>query len=341
MRWAVLLAGGSGTRFWPLSTPAQPKQLLPLAGPRSTAEEAVDRLAGLIDPERVLVVTGEALAEPLRKALPLPAENILVEPRAASTGPALLWATLEAQRRDPDAEVLSLHADWVIADAGAFRRTAIAALESARLHDRLVTVGMVPSRPETGYGYIVPGPELDGTARRVARFVEKPNAARALDLIAAGALWNSGLFAWTATRLRAEVERHTPELSVALAALRAGDVPRFFAMVTPISIDVGVLERSNAVAVVAGAFHWDDVGTWEALSRVRPRDAHGNVLVGPVHAHGAEDCIAWSDGEPVVLFGVRDLVVVRANGRILVMNRTDAPRLKEALDTLPAEVRDV
>ena len=341
MRWAVLLAGGSGTRFWPLSTPARPKQLLPLAGPRSTAEEAVDRLAGLVDPAHVLVVTGEALAGPLRKALPLPPENILVEPRAASTGPALLWATLEAQRRDPDAEVLSLHADWVIRDPEAFRRTAVAALQSARTHDRLVTVGMVPSRPETGYGYIVPGPELDATARRVARFVEKPEAARALDLIAAGALWNSGLFAWTATRLRAEVERHTPELSVALAALRDGDVARFFAMVTPVSIDVGVLERSNAVAVVAGAFHWDDVGTWEALARVREHDAGGNVLVGPVHAHDAEDCIAWSDGDPIVLFGVRDIVVVRANGRILVMNRAEAARLKEALDTLPPEVRDV
>ncbi|HMU60941.1 MAG TPA: sugar phosphate nucleotidyltransferase [Gemmatimonadales bacterium] len=341
MRWAVLLAGGSGTRFWPLSTPAHPKQLLPLAGPRSTAEAAVDRLTGLVDPAHVLVVTGEALAGPLRQALPLPPENILVEPRAASTGPALLWATLEAQRRDPDAEVLSLHADWVIRDPEAFRHTAVAALQSARTHDRLVTVGMVPSRPETGYGYIVPGPELDATARRVARFVEKPEAARALDLIAAGALWNSGLFAWTATRLRAEVERHTPELSVALAALRAGDVARFFAMVTPVSIDVGVLERSNAVAVVAGAFHWDDVGTWEALARVREHDAGGNVLVGPVHAHDAEDCIAWSDGDPIVLFGVRDIVVVRANGRILVMNRADAARLKEALDTLPPEVRDV
>jgi mannose-1-phosphate guanylyltransferase len=200
---------------------------------------------------------------------------------------------------------------------------------------------MVPSRPETGYGYIVPGPELDGTARRVARFVEKPDAARALDLIAAGALWNSGLFAWTASRLRAEVERHTPELAVALAALQSGDVARFFAMVTPVSIDVGVLERSNAVAVVAGDFHWDDVGTWEALARVRTLDGGGNVLVGPVHAHGAEDCIAWSDGDPIVLFGVRDLVVVRANGRILVMNRADASRLKQALDTLPPEVRDV
>ncbi len=341
MRWAVLLAGGSGTRFWPLSTPAHPKQLLPLAGPRSTAEEAVSRLAGLVDPERILVVTGAALAEPLRRALPIPAANVLVEPRAASTGPALVWATHEAHRRDPEAEVLSLHADWVITDADAFRRTAMAALEGAARHDRLVTVGMVPSRPETGYGYIVPGPELDPAARRVARFVEKPDAARALDLIAAGALWNSGLFAWTARRLRAEVERHTPELARALPALEGGDVPRFFATVTPVSIDVGVLERSNAVAVVAGAFHWDDVGTWEALARVRERDAAGNVLVGPVHAHQAEDCVAWSDGEPVLLFGVRDLVVVRANGRVLVMPRAAAARLKDALDTLPPEVRDV
>jgi mannose-1-phosphate guanylyltransferase len=301
----------------------------------------VDRLAGLVPPERVLVVTGEALARPLGKALALPPENILVEPRAASTGPALLWATHEAHRRDPDAEVLSLHADWVIADAAAFRRTAVEALASARRHDRLVTVGMMPSRPETGYGYIVPGPELDGIACRVARFVEKPDAARALDLIAAGALWNSGLFAWTATRLRTEVERHAPELSGALPALEAGDIPRFFSSVTPVSIDVGVLERSNAVAVVAGEFQWDDVGTWEALARVRPQDAGGNVLVGAVHAHRAGDCIAWSDGEPILLFGVRDLVVVRAHGRILVMNRADAAHLKEALDTLPPEVRDV
>ena len=341
MRWAVLLAGGSGSRFWPLSTPAHPKQLLPLAGPRSTAQEALDRLAGLIEPDHVLVVTGEALARPLREALDLPAANILVEPRAASTGPALLWATLEAHRRDPDAEVLSLHADWTIGDAEGFRRTAALALESARRHDRLVTVGMVPARPETGYGYIVPGPELDQTARRVARFVEKPDAARALDLIAAGALWNSGLFAWTAERLRAEVVRHTPELSTALAALEAGDVPRFFASVTPISIDVGVLERSNAVAVVSGAFRWDDVGTWEALARVRQRDDAGNVFVGGVHSLRTSDCIAWSDDEPILLFGVRDLVVVRANGRILVMSRAEAAHLKEALDVLPPEVRDV
>ena len=162
MHWGVLLAGGSGTRFWPLSSPSRPKQLLPLAGSRSSAEEAVDRLAGFIPPERILVVTGAALAPPLQAALPVPHANYLIEPRAASTGPALVWATVEALRRDPDAGVISMHADWAIRDPSAFVATAATALDTAARHARLVTVGMVPSRPETGFGYIVPGEPLDG-----------------------------------------------------------------------------------------------------------------------------------------------------------------------------------
>ncbi|HKT58762.1 MAG TPA: sugar phosphate nucleotidyltransferase [Gemmatimonadales bacterium] len=341
MRWAVLLAGGSGTRFWPLSTPQTPKQLLPLSGAGSTAEEAVERLTGLIPRERVLVVAGEALATRLRSLLKLPAENFLVEPRAASTAPALIWATWEAQRRDADAEVLSLHADWAVGDAAAFRRTADAALVTARTHDRLVTVGVVPSRPETGYGYIVPGAPLDDTSRTVARFSEKPDAATALDLMAAGALWNSGLFAWTAKRLLAETVRHTPEVAAAVPRLEAGDVAGFFRGVTPISIDVGLLERSGAVAVVSGSFAWDDVGTWQALARVRPKDPSGNVQVGPGVMHESHDCIVWSDRDPIVLSGVKDLVVVQANGRILVMPTDRAAEMKQLLDALPAEVRDI
>jgi mannose-1-phosphate guanylyltransferase len=341
MRWAVLLAGGSGTRFWPLSTPRTPKQLLPLSGAGSTAEEAVERLTGLIPRERILVVTGETLAPRLGALLKLPAENFLIEPHAASTAPALIWATWEARRRDPDAEVLSLHADWAVGDAAAFRRTADAALVTARTHDRLVTVGVVPSRPETGYGYIVPGVPLDGGARTVARFSEKPDAATALDLMAAGALWNSGLFAWSARRLLAEAARHTPEVAGALPRLEAGDVAGFFQAVTPISIDVGLLERSDAVAVVSGAFAWDDVGTWQALARVRPKDPSGNVVVGSGVLQESHDCIVWSDRDPVVLCGVKDLVVVQANGRILVMPTERAAQMKQLLDALPAEVRDI
>jgi mannose-1-phosphate guanylyltransferase len=341
MRWAVILAGGSGTRFWPLSTPHLPKQLLPLAGPRSTGEEAVQRLDGLIPRQRVLVVTGEALAPQMRAQLGVPAENVLAEPRAASTGPALVWATWEANRRDPEAEVLSLHADWSVGDPAAFRKTADAALRAARAHDRLVTVGMVPSRPETGYGYIVPAQRLDDDAWTVGRFSEKPDAAAALDLIAAGALWNSGLFAWTAARLLQEVARHTPEIAPHLAAVGRGDIEGFFRAVTPISIDVGLLERSRAVAVVRGAFAWDDIGTWEALARVRERDARGNVVMGPAVAHDASDCVVWSERDTIVLNGVKDLIVVQAHGRILVMPRERAADMKQLLDALPPEVREL
>jgi mannose-1-phosphate guanylyltransferase len=341
MRWAVVLAGGTGTRFWPLSTPENPKQLLPLAGSTSTAEESIDRLTGLIPRERILVVTGAALAAQIQARLKLPRTNILVEPRAASTAPALIWATLEAQRRDPEAEVLSLHADWAVGDAAAFRRTADSALTIARQHECLVTVGVVPSRPETGYGYIVPGPSLGDGARMVARFSEKPDAATALDLMAAGALWNSGLFAWTAECLLAEVEAHTPEVAPHLVALRAGEVERFFREVTPISIDVGLLERSASVAVVSGAFAWDDIGTWQALTRVRPKDTSGNLVVGNAFLHDSEDCIVWSDRDTVVLSGVQDLIVVQANGRILVMPSERAASMKQLLDALPPEIRDV
>jgi len=341
VNWGVILAGGSGTRFWPLSTPSQPKQLLPLTGPGSTAEAAVERLEGFIPRERILVVTGPALAEPLRERLALPQANILIEPRAASTAPALVWATLEARRRDGEAAVLSMHADWWIGEPEAFRQAADLALRTARVHDRLVTVGMVPTRPETGYGYIVPGAALDADATGVERFQEKPDAATALDLMAAGALWNSGLFAWTAERLAAEVKSHTPEIAPWLDRLAAGDLAGFFKGVTPVSIDVGVLERSHAVAMVRGAFRWDDVGTWDAIGRIRERDARGNVVVGPASLHNATDCIVWSDDEPIVLNDVSELIVVRANGRILVTHRRRAPELKQLLDALPPSIRDL
>jgi mannose-1-phosphate guanylyltransferase len=341
MRWAVILAGGSGSRFWPLSTPTNPKQLLPLAGTLSTAEQALARLEGLVPPERTLVVTGAGIAPRIEAVLRLPHANILVEPRAASTAPALVWATLEARRRDPEAEVLSMHADWSIREDDAFRRTAAQAFATAVRHRRLVTVGIVPSRPDTGYGYIVPGNALDDAARSVARFAEKPDAATALDLMASGALWNSGLFAWTADVLLAEVMKHTPELAPHLPKLEAGDIAGFFQALTAVSIDVGVLERSQSVAVVPGRFTWDDIGTWDALGRVRRRDPRGNVAVGRTHLSECEDCIVWSDGDPIIASGVKDLVIVHANGRILVMPRAQAADLKTLLDGLPSELKDL
>ncbi len=341
MDWAVVLAGGSGSRFWPLSSPTRPKQLLPLAGSRTTARETLDNLQGMIPASRTLVVTNPQLAPMMIEHLQLDPANVLIEPRSASTGPALVWATTEALRRDPSATVLALHADWTVGDQAAFTRTAETALLAARTHDRLVTVGVVPSRPETGYGYIIPGTPLGPEARTVVRFTEKPDAATALDLMEQGALWNSGLFAWTAPRLLAEVHAHTPEIAPHLSYLANGNVAAFFKAVTSVSIDVGVLERSQAVAVVPGNFDWDDIGTWEALARVRPRDARGNVVVGPVTMFESSDCIAWSDGTPIVVSGMREAIVVAANGRVLVLNRSGAADLKRTLKALSPDVRDI
>ena len=339
MRWAVILAGGSGTRFWPLSSPTHPKHLLPLAGAQSTAEAAFERLADLVPAERVLLVTGARLAGPLRAKLGVPAENVLIEPEAKSTGPALVWGSWVAQSRDPEAVVLSTHADWHVPDSAGFVRTALAALAVAERSARLVTVGVVPTRPETGYGYIVPGAPLDG-GFVVARFQEKPSVAWAEQLMAGGALWNSGLFAWRADIFMAEIERHTPEIAPALPALARADIAGFFGQCREVSIDVGLLERSGAVSVVPGTFAWDDIGTWEALARVRPLDPNGNVLVGDVTAVGAKDSIAWSERIPIVLAGVVNVVVVEANGRILVMDRHQATDLKRILEQLPRAVRE-
>ncbi len=340
MRWAVVLAGGIGSRFWPLSTAARPKQLLPLAGPKVLLADAVERLAPLVDPARVLVVTSRALESAIRAALPqLPAANVLAEPRAASTAPALAWATAVAARTDADASVLSVHADWAVRDAAAFRDAADRALGVAETQDLLVTVAARASRPETGYGWIEAGDALPGGARRIARFVEKPSAARAADLLAAGASWNTGLFAWTARRLRAEIDRHTPELHAALPALDRGDAAAFFAAVTPVSIDVGVFERTGRGAVVTADFGWDDVGSWAALRRVRQGDVAGNVIVGAgAHVVDGERCVVWTEDGPTVVHGLSDVVVVRAGGLTLVTTAALAPDLKRLLDRLPPEL---
>jgi mannose-1-phosphate guanylyltransferase len=265
---------------------------------------------------------------------------VLGEPRAASTAPALAWATAHARALDPDAVVLSLHADWHVGDAAGFRATAQLALDTARAFDCLVTVGMVPTRPETGYGYIEPGEPLNDDARRVRRFVEKPDQARAEQLVAGGAMWNSGLFAWSADRFFAETRAHAPEIAPHLALLDDGDIRGFFDSVTPIAVDLSHFERSDNVAVVVGAFAWDDVGTWAALHRARPVDDHDNVVVGSAIANESERCVLWADDGPIVVDGVHDLVVVRANGITLVTTRERATDLKRLLEALPQDIRD-
>lgn len=339
----VILAGGIGSRFWPLSTPSRPKQLLPLVGESPLIRQTVERVRPAVPVDRIRIITGAALAGRTLGALPglLPA-HILAEPRARGTAPALVWAAHTIAAQDPDAVMVSLHADHSIEPAEAFRALLAGLVERARKEDLLFTVGAVPDRPETGYGYIRPGEILDGEPEvsRVEAFVEKPDGARAESMVAEGCLWNTGIFVWRAGLLLDEVRRHTPELAGALDRLDAGDTKGFFDAVPSINIDPAVLERSDRVAVARATFAWDDVGTWEAAARTRETDPAGNVLHGDAHVVDGRDCVVWADDGAVVVFGASDLLVVRTGEVTLVVPRDRASDLKSLLERLPDRLRD-
>lgn len=340
-RWAVVLAGGVGSRFWPLSTPERPKQLMPLAGSEPLLTDAVKRLAPLVPVEQTLVLTNSTLAGAVRALLPeLPSQNVIAEPRAAGTAPALAWAAIEIGRRaGRDATMLSVHADWAVADAGGFRSTLALAAEAAERHASLVTVGIVPSRPDPGFGYIQAGEEVDG-ARRVARFVEKPDRDTAERMVREGYLWNSGIFVWRVGDFMDEVRAHCVELLPAIDAAERGAIGEFFAAATPVSVDEGVLERSERVLVIPGDFGWDDIGTWAALRRVRELDVAGNATFGDVHAVRSSNNVVHAEAQTVVLYGVNDLVVVSRKGLTLVTTVERAADLKQMLEALPERVRE-
>lgn len=343
-RWAVVLAGGVGSRFWPLSTPERPKQLLPLLDDRSLLVCTLDRIAPLVPPERTLVLTNASLADPIAAVCPsLLRENVIAEPRPAGTAPALAYAAaLIAQRGGRDAVMMCVHADWAIGDEPRFRDTLAHAADVATRERGLVTVGIVPTRPDPGFGYIERG-ERSKTddAARVARFVEKPTRERAAEMVANGYLWNSGIFVWRVRDFLDEIAALTPEVAPALAELdgRSDALQRFFASARSVSVDVGVLERSARVFVVPGDFGWDDVGTWASLHRVRHGDASGNVASGAVFMAESTNNVVHAEGNSVVLFGVSDLVVVTRNGLTVVTTRERSADLKNLVEALPPSMQ--
>jgi mannose-1-phosphate guanylyltransferase len=344
--WAVILAGGIGSRFWPLSTPARPKQILPLVSDDPLIAETVERILPAISRERIRILTGESLAAPLLSVLPeLGEDNLLLEPEARGTAPVLAWAAHRLLQEDPDAVMVSLHADHAISPAPLFLDDLRAAASRAAAERALYTIGIPPTRPDTGYGYIRLGERLpDGgepEAYRVSRFEEKPDLEGATRYLEAGdTLWNTGIFAWRAADLLEEIRAVTPEMAGALHHLDSGDAEAFFAAVPTLSIDEGVLERSQRVRVVRARFRWDDVGTWPSLFRSRPVDAEGNVTMGRAVAVDTRDSALISDDGPVVALGVRNLVVVRANGVTFVADREHTDALKEMLADLPPDLRN-
>ncbi len=346
--WAVVFAGGIGTRFWPLSTPQRPKQLLALVNERPLIADTIARLSPLVPSERVLVVTSADIADALHQAIPeIPRENMLIEPRPLGTAAALAWGAQEVARRaGPDTVFCALHADLTASDPGAFRDTVRRAAQIAANERVLVTIGAQPTRCETGFGYLQPSKPLDafvsraeGGACKVEHFVEKPTAALADVLIERGALWNTGIFVWRANVLLQELESHVGEISHGLPMLAAGDSDAFASMVTSISIDRGLLERSRNVVVMRGEFGWDDVGTWASLRRVRELDDTGNGIMGDVHCIDASGNVVHADENCVVAYGVSGMLVVSIRGLTFVTTLERASELGPLLNALPGSLR--
>ena len=339
--WVVVLAGGVGSRFWPLSTPQRPKQLLPLVTDEPLLVASVARLRPLAPAAQTLILTNASLVPAIGELLPdVPRENLVAEPRPSGTAAALAWAALRIRERAGDRAVMvSVHADWSVGDPDAFRATLRRAAAAATNHESLLTVGVVPTRPDPGFGYIQPNGEVAPGVRRVAKFIEKPDRARAEKMCREGYLWNSGIFVWRIGDFLAELRAHTPEIAPALAA-HGRDAAAFFGAVKPISVDVGVLERSSRVMVMAGDFGWDDVGTWGALRRVRAHDDADNATSGQVFAIASSGNVVHAEDGEVVLYGVSDLVVVVREGLVLVTTVERSSDLKTLIDALPEPMRE-
>jgi mannose-1-phosphate guanylyltransferase len=344
---AVVLAGGIGSRFWPLSSISRPKPLLALVHERPLIADTVERLRPIIPPERVLVVTSADIADALHQAIPdVPAANMLVEPHPMGTAAALAWGAQEVARRaGPDTVFCTVHADLAIGLPEEFRRAVRRAAAIAVQRDALVVLGARPTRPETGFGYLLPGAPVDGSAGtaqngacRVVRFVEKPGATLAESLIAEGALWNTGTFLWRARVVLDEMAR-VPEIAPGLPALAAGDLPGFAGAVQHVSLDRGLLERSERLVVAPGDFVWDDVGTWASLRRARALDDQGNGAVGPAHFSESSGNLVHAEGGPVVLHGVDSLVVVSLRGYTFITTLERAADLGALQRDLPTDFR--
>lgn len=345
---AVILAGGRGTRFWPLGRAARPKQFLKIAGPDPMLLATVRRVRPLVPPRRLILVADAAQTRQARKLLPrLPRTSFLVEPAARNTAPALMLATARVWLEDPDAVVAVLPADHLIRDEARFLRRMRAGVEAAAREDALVIFGIPPTYPATGFGYIrhdrTAGRKIAGTTFYPVRgFKEKPALAQAEAYLASGDhAWNSGMFLWRAGVFAGKIERFVPELVPAwtaiVEALRSGSAARLaraFRLVPALSIDYALMEKAGGVLVADGDFGWSDVGAWSALAGIWPRDAAGNAVRGDTLALDAANCLVWNPGRLTALVGVRDLVVVDTGDALLVCDAALDQKVKDVVEAL-------
>ncbi len=346
----VIMAGGSGTRFWPLSRKARPKQFLPLASKNPLITDTVGRLKGLASVKDTVVVCGPLHArQAARLVKGLPKKNLLVEPVARNTAPAIALAALHVAAKDPHGVLVVLPSDHHVADVKGFQKTLA---EAAQVAERgfLVTLGIKPHRAETGYGYIHVGDTLEGGGRRVRAFREKPDADTARRYVDSGEyLWNAGIFLFRADIILQAFAEHMPDMARGLEALRkavgkrtyASVLKRVFPKLPSVSIDYGVMEKATNIAVLPGDFGWSDVGSFAAIPEVRPTDAHGNVVSGAeAVVVDCQGCVVLGDKRPLTVVGLTDMVVVDSGDAVLVVPRDKSQDVRKIVDALKARKRD-
>lgn len=352
-RYALVLAGGSGQRFWPISRDALPKQLLKLFGNKTLLEMTVERLDGVVPVQNILVLTSRQQEAAVRTLLPqLPAENIIAEPEKRDTAPAIALAVGWVVRRDPAATMLILPADHLIQDKAEFHRVLNVSIQAAERGSALVTIGIKPTWPCPSYGYVergrranLPGIE-DAGVYEVLRFREKPNPDLAEHFLSQGTFtWNAGMFIWTIPAVFSEMSRHCPALADFISELRGArdfqaTVNSQFGKLPKLSIDYALMERASRVLNVEATFDWDDVGNWTSVGRYLQSDMDGNQHNCPFSQISSQNNIVFSQtGQHIALLGVQDLIVVSAKDAVLVTSRAHAENIKKLADMLPAELR--
>lgn len=342
--YAVIMAGGRGARFWPRSRRSLPKQCLSVDGGPTLIQQTLARLEPLVPPQNVLVITGRDMVDAIREQLPqLPASNILIEPQGRNTAPCVGLGAVEVERRaGRDAVFLCLPADHVVQDAQALRAALRAAIAAARDHQALVTLGIQPDHPETGYGYLELGEAVsakgEGMAvRRVTRFREKPDQQTAEQYVQSGRyLWNAGMFVFSTRDVLAAFAAHLPRSAAALQRIAADPdaLEAAWAEMDATSIDYGIMERSQNILTVPCDPGWSDVGSWKAAAALMPSLEGHRVHAASIVDVGASQCVVYAPGKVVALVGVEDIVVVDAADALLVMHRDRAQDVREVVRIL-------
>lgn len=344
--YIIIMAGGKGERLWPLSCEGMPKQLLSFGMDRSLLRSTVDRTARLASKEHIYVVTNGSIADKVREQLPdIPAANILAEPVGRNTAPCIAYAAAKISLADPDAVMGVFPSDHIISNPEEFESAVKFGLDALNTHrDLLITLGIVPTHPETGYGYIDPGEVLkqDKNLRlcRITSFHEKPDRQTAGEYIEKGCLWNAGMFLWRADAILKEFSTLMPGMYVHLGELMASmmektdDIAAFYEKVEPVSIDYGIMEKTHNAAVIPAEFGWNDIGSWDAIGKILPGDASANVTVGSVVMQEAVSNVVFSTDKKIVVMGTHDLVVVEGRDAILVCPRSRAQEVSTLIKNM-------